>query len=53
MLMSYGGKGIMVWALMQSIGEVTTMFPVAGGFIEVSEDHDMSCFPWPMLLIGR
>jgi amino acid transporter len=27
----------MVWALMQSIGEVTTMFPIAGGFIEVSE----------------
>lgn len=25
----------MVWALMQSIGEVTTMFPIAGGFIEV------------------
>jgi hypothetical protein len=22
---------------MQSIGEVTTMFPIAGGFIEVSE----------------
>ena len=29
-------KGFMVWALMQSIGEVTTMFPIAGGFIEVS-----------------
>ena len=27
----------MIWALMQSIGEVTTMFPIAGGFIEVSE----------------
>lgn len=27
--------GFVVWALMQSIGEVTTMFPVAGGFIEV------------------
>ncbi|KAG0651834.1 general amino acid permease [Hyphodiscus hymeniophilus] len=26
--------GFMVWALMQSIGEVTTMFPIAGGFIE-------------------
>jgi hypothetical protein len=26
----------MVWALMQSIGEVTTMFPIAGGFIEAS-----------------
>lgn len=25
----------MVWALMQSVGEVTTMFPIAGGFIEV------------------
>jgi hypothetical protein len=27
--------GFIVWALMQSIGEVTTMFPIAGGFIEV------------------
>lgn len=27
--------GFMVWALMQSVGEVTTMFPIAGGFIEV------------------
>jgi amino acid transporter len=27
--------GWSVWALMQSIGEVTTMFPIAGGFIEV------------------
>lgn len=24
----------MVWALMQSVGEVTTMFPIAGGFFE-------------------
>ncbi len=28
--------GWIVWALMQSVGEVTTMFPIAGGFIEVS-----------------
>ncbi|RMZ85041.1 hypothetical protein DV738_g5, partial [Chaetothyriales sp. CBS 135597] len=29
-----GPLGWVVWALMQSIGEVTTMFPIAGGFIE-------------------
>ncbi|RMD44829.1 hypothetical protein DV735_g425, partial [Chaetothyriales sp. CBS 134920] len=29
-----GPLGFVVWALMQSIGEVTTMFPIAGGFIE-------------------
>jgi amino acid transporter len=27
--------GFIVWALMQSVGEVTTMFPIAGGFVEV------------------
>jgi len=31
-----GVPGFAVWALMQSVGEVTTMFPIAGGFIEVS-----------------
>ena len=31
--------GFSVWALMQSIGEVTTMFPIAGGFIEVRSNH--------------
>ncbi|ROV90229.1 hypothetical protein VMCG_10244 [Cytospora schulzeri] len=33
-LIGFGIVGFMVWALMQSIGEVTTMFPIAGGFIE-------------------
>jgi hypothetical protein len=29
--------GFIVWALMQSVGEVTTMFPIAGGFVEVRD----------------
>lgn len=33
-LVGFGVVGFVVWALMQSIGEVTTMFPIAGGFIE-------------------
>ncbi|CZR59981.1 related to amino acid transporters [Phialocephala subalpina] len=33
-LIGFGIIGFMVWALMQSIGEVTTAFPIAGGFIE-------------------
>lgn len=33
-LIGFGIVGWSVWALMQSIGEVTTMFPIAGGFIE-------------------
>ncbi|KAN0090016.1 putative arginine permease [Hyaloscypha variabilis] len=33
-LIGFGIVGFIVWALMQSIGEVTTMFPIAGGFIE-------------------
>jgi amino acid transporter len=34
--------GWSVWALMQSIGEVTTMFPIAGGFIEVRSSKFLS-----------
>ena len=34
-----------MWALMQSIGEVTTMFPIAGGFIEVRASH--ACLTGP------
>lgn len=30
--------GVVVWALMQSLGEVTTLFPIHGGFIEVSHE---------------
>lgn len=33
-LIGFGIVGFIVWALMQSVGEVTTMFPIAGGFIE-------------------
>ncbi|KAF2100057.1 AAT family amino acid transporter, variant [Rhizodiscina lignyota] len=33
-LLGFGIVGFIIWALMQSIGEVTTMFPIAGGFIE-------------------
>jgi amino acid transporter len=35
----------MVWALMQSVGEVTTMFPIAGGFIEVRLSFCFRPFP--------
>lgn len=35
LLLTVTQPGFMVWALMQSIGEVTTSFPIAGGFIEV------------------
>ncbi|RMZ91362.1 hypothetical protein DV736_g1380, partial [Chaetothyriales sp. CBS 134916] len=33
-LIGFAIVGWIVWALMQSVGEVTTMFPIAGGFIE-------------------
>ncbi|RDW88403.1 hypothetical protein BP6252_00435 [Coleophoma cylindrospora] len=33
-LIGFSIVGFSVWALMQAIGEVTTMFPIAGGFIE-------------------
>ncbi|PYH81908.1 AAT family amino acid transporter, variant [Aspergillus uvarum CBS 121591] len=33
-LLAFCLVGFIVWALMQSLGEVTTMFPIAGGFIE-------------------
>ncbi|KAF4628030.1 hypothetical protein G7Y89_g10120 [Cudoniella acicularis] len=34
LFIGFGLIGIAVWILMQSVGEVTTMFPVHGGFIE-------------------
>jgi amino acid permease len=46
-LIGFGIVGFMVWALMQSVGEVTTMFPIAGGFIEVSTGR------WRGLRLGR
>ena len=33
-LIGFSITGFVVWAMMQSVGEVTTMFPIPGGFIE-------------------
>lgn len=42
-LTSLGMKGASVWILMQSVGEVATLFPVHGGFVEVN----ISVLKWP------
>jgi amino acid permease len=33
-LLGFSIVGVAVWSLMQSLGEVTTLFPIHGGFIE-------------------
>jgi amino acid transporter len=33
-LLGFAIVGLAVWALMQSLGEVTTLFPIHGGFVE-------------------
>ncbi|KAI5480380.1 Amino acid/polyamine transporter I [Pseudohyphozyma bogoriensis] len=33
-LICFGVVGVIVWVLMQSLGEVTTLFPIHGGFVE-------------------
>jgi hypothetical protein len=38
---------------MQSIGEVTTMFPIAGGFIEVRNSRFVSLIPWMCIVIDE
>lgn len=42
-LTNLGMKGASVWILMQSVGEVATLFPVHGGFVEVN----ISVLKWP------
>lgn len=37
-LLSFSIVGAIVWVLMQSLGEVTTLFPIHGGFVEVKQD---------------
>jgi amino acid permease len=39
--------GISMWILMQSVGEVATLFPVHGGFVEVSLSMYL-CFSIPI-----
>ncbi|ANB12252.1 Agp3p [Sugiyamaella lignohabitans] len=38
-LVGFAILGIFVWILMQCVGEITCLFPVAGGFIELAATH--------------
>lgn len=35
-LLGFSIVGVSVWFLMQSVGEITTLFPIHGGFVEVN-----------------